>query len=108
MPRLYNNNYLKTILFFFLMIRQPPRSTLFPYTTLFRSRRPAAPRRRARGPPSGANVTSAATWRRLQSDTHARPERFPATLARGCGGGSRRRVRLVEGEAVAVDGVDAD
>src|SRR5256885_11816993 len=26
-------------LFFFLMIRRPPRSTLFPYTTLFRSRR---------------------------------------------------------------------
>src|SRR5580698_10851003 len=24
--------------FFFLMIRRPPRSTLFPYTTLFRSR----------------------------------------------------------------------
>src|SRR5436189_5887143 len=24
-------------LFFFLMIRRPPRSTLFPYTTLFRS-----------------------------------------------------------------------
>src|SRR3712207_8258803 len=39
--------------FFFLMIRRPPRSTLFPYTTLFRSRlarrRPGArarPRRR--------------------------------------------------------------
>src|SRR3712207_7273908 len=29
------------------MIRRPPRSTLFPYTTLFRSRRA----RRARGPP---------------------------------------------------------
>src|SRR6266705_4300937 len=29
--------------FFFLMIRRPPRSTLFPYTTLFRSPRP--PRR---------------------------------------------------------------
>src|SRR4029453_10943522 len=28
--------------FFFLMIRRPPRSTLFPYTTLFRSRRLAA------------------------------------------------------------------
>src|SRR5260221_14517365 len=28
-PRLFN--------FFFLMIRRPPRSTLFPYTTLFRS-----------------------------------------------------------------------
>src|SRR3712207_7587067 len=27
------------ILFFFLMIRRPPRSTLFPYTTLFRSMR---------------------------------------------------------------------
>src|SRR5437016_11448046 len=25
------------IFFFFLMLRQPPRSTLFPYTTLFRS-----------------------------------------------------------------------
>src|SRR5476649_2990514 len=28
--------------FFFLMIRRPPRSTLFPYTTLFRSRLVAA------------------------------------------------------------------
>src|SRR2546428_7348928 len=27
------------LLFFFLMIRRPPRSTLFPYTTLFRSTR---------------------------------------------------------------------
>src|SRR3712207_8681258 len=26
-----------TYMFFFLMIRRPPRSTLFPYTTLFRS-----------------------------------------------------------------------
>src|SRR2546429_8088772 len=25
------------LIFFFLMIRRPPRSTLFPYTTLFRS-----------------------------------------------------------------------
>src|SRR3712207_7346688 len=29
------------MLFFFLMIRRPPRSTLFPYTTLFRSARGA-------------------------------------------------------------------
>src|ERR1035438_3014859 len=28
-----------TFVFFFLMIRRPPRSTLFPYTTLFRSHR---------------------------------------------------------------------
>src|SRR3712207_7603558 len=43
--------YLDVVVFFFLMIRRPPRSTLFPYTTLFRSplvvgrgepRRPAA------------------------------------------------------------------
>src|SRR5438270_8485561 len=27
------------VVFFFLMIRRPPRSTLFPYTTLFRSLR---------------------------------------------------------------------
>src|SRR3712207_7553119 len=29
--------YLSVCCFFFLMIRRPPRSTLFPYTTLFRS-----------------------------------------------------------------------
>src|SRR5436309_14541551 len=29
--------FLFSFLFFFLMIRRPPRSTLFPYTTLFRS-----------------------------------------------------------------------
>src|SRR5215510_6693700 len=28
---------LSSVVFFFLMIRRPPRSTLFPYTTLFRS-----------------------------------------------------------------------
>src|SRR5260221_4723049 len=28
----------RKVFFFFLMIRRPPRSTLFPYTTLFRSR----------------------------------------------------------------------
>src|SRR6266496_5275777 len=35
--------------FFFLMIRRPPRSTLFPYTTLFRSHRRAD---RSRGGPA--------------------------------------------------------
>src|ERR1041385_6593282 len=30
--------FLECVFFFFLMIRRPPRSTLFPYTTLFRSR----------------------------------------------------------------------
>src|SRR2546427_8857335 len=42
------------VFFFFLMIRRPPRSTLFPYTTLFRSR---APRHRADvHPPPHAHV----------------------------------------------------
>src|SRR5256885_9684747 len=35
-----------TVLFFFLMIRRPPRSTLFPYTTLFRSATATRSRRR--------------------------------------------------------------
>src|SRR2546429_5410571 len=36
------------------MIRRPPRSTLFPYTTLFRSARPGATRRT---PPAGRSGT---------------------------------------------------
>src|SRR3712207_8129041 len=43
-----SHHYTRVILcFFFLMIRRPPRSTLFPYTTLFRSlgRRPLHRRR---------------------------------------------------------------
>src|SRR2546430_16964192 len=34
---LEGHELLLSLLFFFLMIRRPPRSTLFPYTTLFRS-----------------------------------------------------------------------
>src|SRR2546427_12602951 len=33
----YYISYIAFTFFFFLMIRRPPRSTLFPYTTLFRS-----------------------------------------------------------------------
>src|SRR6266700_7281929 len=32
-----SDSHSPSIFFFFLMIRRPPRSTLFPYTTLFRS-----------------------------------------------------------------------
>src|SRR5688572_31448529 len=42
--------------FFFLLIRRPPRSTLFPYTTLFRSTR-AQVERSAQGP-SGSSQGS--------------------------------------------------
>src|SRR2546428_1731606 len=38
---------LESVFFFFLMIRRPPRSTLFPYTTLFRSPTAGTPCRTA-------------------------------------------------------------
>src|SRR2546423_13651073 len=41
-PFTYTTIENSAFVFFFLMIRRPPRSTLFPYTTLFRS----GPRRR--------------------------------------------------------------
>src|SRR3712207_7848184 len=63
------------------MIRRPPRSTLFPYTTLFRSRlaepvpRPRL-RRRARSPHRRARPRSLALHRRGDGvDRHARPDR---------------------------------
>src|SRR2546425_2645748 len=53
--------------FFFLMIRRPPRSTLFPYTTLFRSR----PGRARRGTPRAACTAAApATRSRTRSEEH--------------------------------------
>src|SRR3712207_7754113 len=45
------------LFFFFLMIRRPPRSTLFPYTTLFRSIVPPKNRSRPRAPGAGAGRT---------------------------------------------------
>src|SRR5207244_12057795 len=38
-----------SLFFFFLLIRRPPRSTLFPYTTLFRSKRNADGQGEVRG-----------------------------------------------------------
>src|SRR5438067_7248841 len=40
--------FLSFLFFFFLMLRRPPRSTLFPYTTLFRSDLDPQPLRRTR------------------------------------------------------------
>src|SRR3712207_8133765 len=44
-------------IYFFLMIRRPPRSTLFPYTTLFRSG--SGPRHSSAGPAAAASSSSA-------------------------------------------------
>src|SRR5258706_16469451 len=40
LSRLFVSETCSCLVFFFLMIRRPPRSTLFPYTTLFRSVHP--------------------------------------------------------------------
>src|SRR3712207_7642759 len=65
-------------MFFFLMIRRPPRSTLFPYTTLFRSLR-------AVGQPHGLSVTMTEGWsrRRVREVTEgsAVPRRAPEPVA---------------------------
>src|SRR5258707_15576418 len=62
------------LIFFFLMIRRPPRSTLFPYTTLFRSGgRAARPWRDA-----GRHSRSRARPRR-----HGNRRRTPARLRPG-------------------------
>src|SRR6266581_2341666 len=60
---------------FFLRIRRPPRSTLFPYTTLFRSRprpraRPAGGRHRGSVPPSRSRPRSEEHTSELQSPVH--------------------------------------
>src|SRR5256885_16276801 len=70
-------------LFFFLMIRRPPRSTLFPYTTLFRSR---SSRRRAATPrtqrcAAAPRPASARGRRRLRrSEEHTSELQSPCNL----------------------------
>src|SRR6266446_9326482 len=59
--------------FFFLMIRRPPRSTLFPYTTLFRSRHTESADRRR--PPEVA----ARRWVR-RSEEHTSELQSPCNL----------------------------
>src|SRR5216683_3878021 len=68
-------NKISFLIFFFLMIRRPPRSTLFPYTTLFRS----SPRRHPR--------------RRLQLD-HQRPANRAVARHDGRRGEDRKSTRL--------------
>src|SRR5205807_9825430 len=77
--------------FFFLMIRRPPRSTLFPYTTLFRSirrrnrpaRRSGAPASRARRgdhPRSGAGIRGRRRFRGGRSEEHTSELQSPCNL----------------------------
>src|SRR5574337_1855298 len=61
--------------FFFLMIRRPPRSTLFPYTTLFRSRS-----RAGRTPPAGPPPPSRKAGRPGRSEEHTSELQSPLNL----------------------------
>src|SRR5438477_2227414 len=51
------------------MIRRPPRSTLFPYTTLFRSRSGGCSRSAASSRSSGGTSTRTVSWRRSEEHT---------------------------------------
>src|SRR3989442_5665334 len=63
--------------FFFLMIRRPPRSTLFPYTTLFRSphqaKRASGQARRCHRPPAAASLSSHYRSEEHTSELQSRP-----------------------------------
>src|SRR5687768_18073378 len=71
------------------MIRRPPRSTLFPYTTLFRSQR----RRGGQGDPHHDRVGAAAVEGRRPGEAEARPE-GEAEEGRREGEGDRKSTRL--------------
>src|SRR3712207_8933381 len=71
------------------MIRRPPRSTLFPYTTLFRSPRGAAPSRRpgrcaserqVRGEPGGAAARALDGERAIDGGEPVRSEEHTSEL----------------------------
>src|SRR3712207_7661228 len=68
--------------FFFLMIRRPPRSTLFPYTTLFRSGRDGRPVRPAliwmdrRADGEALLLAETLGWKEIERVTGNRPDPF--------------------------------
>src|SRR2546426_9146824 len=71
--------------FFFLMIRRPPRSTLFPYTTLFRSLRSVVTRTwrwraACRSLHTKLRPVASAAWPGLRSEEHTSELQSPCNL----------------------------
>src|SRR6202022_2984168 len=111
----------KELVVFFLMIRRPPRSTLFPYTTLFRSRSPCCPPlfdgvflRAARRGDANGQARSEEHTSELQSPDHLVCRLLLEKKERGAGGPDaathgRRRERagaLAAGRGSTGDGAD--
>src|SRR5215475_5203705 len=67
--------------FFFLMIRRPPRSTLFPYTTLFRSDLDAPTLNAHDDTSPHAGFKSFLCRIKIQSEEHATDPPFPRQFA---------------------------
>src|SRR5260370_21594641 len=65
--------YILLRVFFFLMIRRPPRSTLFPYTTLFRSHA-----RFLNGLPQNGRLSAQLARQILVARAHGQAVRFAA------------------------------
>src|SRR2546426_7913294 len=67
--------------FFFLMIRRPPRSTLFPYTTLFRSSSSAVDFHTSNSCPSPTRPKAfKSIWTRSRSEEHTSELQSPCNL----------------------------
>src|SRR2546429_9544884 len=77
--RLPHSALLFCLLFFFLMIRRPPRSTLFPYTTLFRSRS-ASPAPAGSARRSSSSATASPRPLSVTTTTPARSEEHTSEL----------------------------
>src|SRR5258708_27432443 len=68
------------LLFFFLMIRRPPRSTLFPYTTLFRSLTARSSRSPSLEIPSPYRMSNSASRKGARSEEHTSELQSPDHL----------------------------
>src|SRR3712207_2315338 len=73
---------MRASVFFFLMIRRPPRSTLFPYTTLFRSRQGIEPSSQHPAPAVGRHQQQAVSRLPRTFETPPKLSRLPSIFLR--------------------------